>query len=117
MSKKTNKNLFYCKECGFETTKWMGQCPNCSSWNSFVEAEKVDNTINTSLGINTSSEVLEAKSLSDIDEVKEERIATGIAEFDNLLGGGIVKGSLSLIGGAPGIGKSTLLLQIVKNFF
>ena len=115
MSKKTNKNLFYCKECGFETTKWMGQCPSCSSWNSFVEAEKVDNTINTSLGINTSSEVLEAKSLSDIDEVKEERIATGIAEFDNLLGGGIVKGSLSLIGGAPGIGKSTLLLQIVKN--
>ena len=115
MSKKSNKNLFYCKECGYESTKWLGQCPSCSSWNSFVEAEKIDNTISNSLGINTSSEVLEAKSLNDIEEVKEERIATGISEFDNLLGGGIVKGSLSLIGGAPGIGKSTLLLQIVKH--
>ena len=115
MSKKSNKNLFYCKECGYESTKWIGQCPSCSSWNSFVEAEKIDNVVSNSLGINTSSEVLEAKSLSDIEEVKEERIATGISEFDNLLGGGIVKGSLSLIGGAPGIGKSTLLLQIVKN--
>ena len=115
MSKRSNKNLFYCKECGYETTKWMGQCPSCSSWNSFVEAEKIDNAVTSSLGINSSADVIEAKSLNEIEEVKEERITTGITEFDNLLGGGIVRGSLSLIGGAPGIGKSTLLLQIVKN--
>lgn len=115
MSKKTNKNLFYCKECGYESAKWQGQCPSCSAWNSFVEAEKVDNTLSSSLGINTNVEIIDAKTLNDIEEVKEERIITGISEFDNLLGGGIVRGSLSLIGGAPGIGKSTLLLQIVKN--
>ena len=115
MSKKNNKNLFYCKECGFESAKWMGQCPSCNAWNSFVEAEKVDTTLNMSLGIDTNTLTLEPKALNDIEEVKEERIKTGISEFDNLLGGGIVKGSLSLIGGAPGIGKSTLLLQIVKN--
>lgn len=115
MSKKNNKNLFYCKECGFESIKWMGQCPSCKAWNSFVETEKIDDTISNSLGISIGSELLELKSLDDIKEVKEERIETGITEFDNLLGGGIVRGSLSLIGGAPGIGKSTLLLQIVKN--
>ena len=115
MSKKNDKNLFYCKECGYEASKWMGQCPNCKSWNTFIEAEKVDSALTTSLGLNTGASLLEAKSLNDIEEVKEERIKTGISEFDNLLGGGIVKGSLSLIGGAPGIGKSTLLLQVVKN--
>ena len=100
--------MFYCKECGFESAKWMGQCPSCSAWNSFVEAEKVDTTLNSALGINTNSETLDPKALNDIEDVKEERIKTGISEFDNLLGGGIVKGSLSLIGGAPGIGKSTV---------
>lgn len=114
MSKKTNKTSFYCKECGFESIKWLGQCPSCGSWNAFVEAEKVSKTISNSIGINTTAEVIEPKSLSNIEDVKEERVLTGISEFDNLLGGGIVKGSLSLIGGAPGIGKSTLLLQVVK---
>lgn len=115
MSKKSNKTSFYCKECGFESAKWMGQCPSCNAWNTFVEAEQIDGTIKNTLGINVSNETLIAKSLSDINEVKEERIKTDISEFDNLLGGGIVKGSLSLIGGAPGIGKSTLLLQVVKS--
>ena len=115
MSKKTNKTSFYCKECGFESIKWLGQCPSCGSWNAFVEAEKVSKTISNSIGINTTAEVIEPKSLSNIEDVKEERVLTGISEFDNLLGGGIVKGSLSLIGGAPGIGKSTLLLQVVKS--
>ena len=115
MSKKTNKSSFYCKECGFESIKWLGQCPSCGSWNTFVEAEKVSTVISNSIGINTSAETIEPKSLSNIEDVKEERIHTSISEFDNLLGGGIVKGSLSLIGGAPGIGKSTLLLQVVKS--
>lgn len=115
MSKKSNKSSFYCKECGFESIKWLGQCPSCGSWNTFVEAEKVSTVISNSIGINTSAETIEPKSLSNIEDVKEERIHTSISEFDNLLGGGIVKGSLSLIGGAPGIGKSTLLLQVVKS--
>lgn len=115
MSKKTNKSSFYCKECGFESIKWLGQCPSCGSWNTFVEAEKVSNTIGNSLGIDSKASIIEPKSLSSIEDVKEERILTNISEFDNLLGGGIVKGSLVLLGGAPGIGKSTLLLQIVKS--
>ena len=115
MSKKSSKNLFFCKECGFESAKWLGQCPNCNSWNTFVEAEKMDSTLTSSLGINTSAEIIEPKPINSIEDVNEERILTGISEFDNLLGGGIVRGSLSLIGGAPGIGKSTLLLQIVKR--
>lgn len=115
MSKKANKSSFYCKECGFESIKWLGQCPSCGSWNTFIEAEKISNTIGNSLGIDSKASIIEPKPLSGIKDVKEERILTNISEFDNLLGGGIVKGSLTLLGGAPGIGKSTLLLQIVKS--
>lgn len=115
MSKKANKSSFYCKECGFESIKWLGQCPSCGSWNTFIEAEKISNTIGNSLGIDSKASIIEPKPLSGIQDVKEERISTNISEFDNLLGGGIVKGSLTLLGGAPGIGKSTLLLQIVKS--
>lgn len=115
MSKKANKSSFYCKECGFESIKWLGQCPSCGSWNTFIEAEKISNTIGNSLGIDSKASIIEPKPLSGIQDVKEEKISTNISEFDNLLGGGIVKGSLTLLGGAPGIGKSTLLLQIVKS--
>ena len=114
MSKKNNKTLFYCKECGYESTKWIGQCPGCNSWNTFVEAEKVVGLISSVIGIDSLTSDINPMSLNSIEDVKEERITTSISEFDNLLGGGIVKGSISLIGGAPGIGKSTLLLQIVK---
>ena len=74
MSKKANKTSFYCKECGFESIKWLGQCPSCGSWNTFVEAEKVSKTITNSLGINTEAKAIEPKSLSNIEDVKEERI-------------------------------------------
>lgn len=101
MSKKAAKTTFYCDNCGYESSKWIGQCPSCGAWNSFVESEGVDRE-------------LVGKSLDEIDYTKEDRLVTGITEFDNLLGGGIVCGSLTLMGGAPGIGKSTLLLQVVK---
>ena len=117
MAKKNNKTQFYCKECGYESVKWLGQCPSCNSWNSFVESENLD-SISLSTGDLISQKDLKQltiKTLKEIENVKEERFKTGIEEFDNLLGGGIVKGSLSLIGGAPGIGKSTLLLQVVKE--
>ena len=115
MSKKSVKTSFYCKECGFESIKWLGQCPSCGAWNTFVESEKVSPVVTNSLGIKVDATIIEPKTLNSIEDVKEERILTNISEFDNLLGGGIVKGSLSLIGGAPGIGKSTLLLQVVKS--
>ena len=116
MSKKSNKTVFYCKECGFESSKWLGQCPSCNSWDSFVETESIESIVsNASYKISDkNTKMVEAKTINEIEFAKEERIVTGISEFDNLLGGGIVKGSISLIGGAPGIGKSTLLLQVVK---
>ena len=111
---KKNKNLFYCKECGYESANWLGKCPSCGAWNSLVEAPDVGLSLGSSFNLKE-SKIVEPKVLRDIEDVKEERILTGISEFDNLMGGGIVKGSLSLIGGAPGIGKSTLLLQVCKE--
>ena len=115
MAKKSNKTTFYCSECGYESNKWLGQCPSCDAWNTFVEESKVNDGIKKTLGIDLKNELIDPVSIDEIKDVKEERISTGISEFDIFLGGGIVKGSLSLIGGAPGIGKSTLLLQVVKN--
>lgn len=116
MSKKNKKTTFYCKECGYESTKWLGQCPNCESWNSFVETESIDSIISNSVieTFDLDAKEIEGKALGDIELTKEDRIKTGISEFDNLLGGGVVRGSLTLMGGAPGIGKSTLLLQVVR---
>ena len=115
MRKKQNKITFYCKECGYESAKWLGQCPSCNMWNTFVEADNFSDAVSNSLGITKVAETIEPKSLDSIEDIKEVRIKTDISEFDNLLGGGIVKGSLTLVGGAPGIGKSTLLLQIIKS--
>ena len=118
MSKKSKKSIFFCSECGYESTKWLGQCPVCNNWNTFVESENIDNIIQDSLSINVDNikKYLDPKSIDDIEYDQKDRIKTGISEFDNLLGGGVVRGSLSLLGGAPGIGKSTLLLQVVKAF-
>ena len=115
MAKNKNKISFYCKECGYESTKWLGQCPNCSAWNGFVE-NKFETNIEGLDFINLSKGQIEKpKTLNEISDNEIIKIKTGDTEFDNLLGGGIVKGSMTLIGGAPGIGKSTLILQIVKN--
>ncbi|MFV9568541.1 DNA repair protein RadA [Thermoanaerobacter mathranii] len=108
MAKSNTK--FVCRECGFESSKWMGRCPNCESWNSFEE-EVIENLKNFKITKNTSQIYL----LQDVTFSEEERIRTGIEEFDRVLGGGIVKGSLVLIGGDPGIGKSTLLFQVAGN--
>ncbi len=109
MKKKTN---FICQSCGFTSQKWLGKCPDCNEWNSFVE-EFIETKIMTKgVGI-TSSE--KPKLLKDITVDNEIRYQTNIREFDNVLGGGIVKGSLVLVGGDPGIGKSTLLLQVAES--
>lgn len=98
------KITYICQECGYESPKWLGKCPSCSSWNSFVEFEHKKIEIAKS-----QSELLP---YDEIDIEKWERIKTGILEFDRCMGGGIIKGSITLIGGEPGIGKSTLLLQV-----
>ncbi len=107
--------VYFCNECGYESTKWMGQCPACKAWNSFVE-EKVDKKAVAAIG-GKASRQSEAKPVS-IDEISTEneaRVAIGIDELDRVLGGGMVAGSLTLVGGDPGIGKSTLLLQVCKK--
>lgn len=103
---------FFCQSCGYESAKWMGQCPGCREWNSFVEepVEKSAKGISRSGGTKAAPVFLK-----DIATGEEERISSGICEFDRVLGGGIVKGSLVLIGGDPGIGKSTILLQVTRN--
>jgi len=105
------KTVFFCKECGFESTKWTGQCPGCKEWDTFSE-EPVLKKSNKPAG---NKSVSEPELLSNIKAETESRLSSGIEEFDRVLGGGIVKGSLVLVGGDPGIGKSTLLLQVCRE--
>ncbi|HBA69399.1 MAG TPA: DNA repair protein RadA [Lachnospiraceae bacterium] len=116
MAKGKNTTVFFCQECGYESAKWMGQCPGCKTWNSFVE-ERV--TSGGKKGRTPVSGILgqrpEPFRLSQVSMDKEERIGTGMKELDRVLGGGIVPGSLTLVGGDPGIGKSTLLLQVCQK--
>ena len=112
MAKGKSTSVFFCQECGFESSKWMGQCPGCKAWNTLIEErvqagssavkmrKHIDNT---------------PKTLSEISLEEGSRMYTHIEEFDRVLGGGIVPGSLTLVGGDPGIGKSTLLLQVCRQ--
>ncbi len=104
-------NVFFCQECGYESPKWAGQCPSCKAWNSFVEEHFDKKTAKETKAIK------EAKTyyLDEIDNDDSKRTLSGIGELDRVLGGGIVKGSLVLVGGDPGIGKSTLLLQMCRE--
>lgn len=110
---KGKKSVFFCQNCGHEENKWLGQCPACKEWNTFVE-EKISVTTAKSVG---AAHLNESKptTLSKVSMDKEVRITTQIQELDRVLGGGIVPGSLILVGGDPGIGKSTLLLQVCRN--
>lgn len=109
-----SRTLYYCRECGYESPKWMGQCPGCKEWNTFSEEPVVKKT--ASSGRNkAAAHMQEPKSLSEVKMDEDERMPTGIQEFDRVLGGGMVVGSLVLVGGDPGIGKSTLLLQMCRE--
>ena len=112
-----SKSVFYCTECGNETAKWAGRCPACGAWNTIVEQENVSKTSRSkgSAGRTTPFYAVKAVPLTEIDTDKEIRFSTGMGELDRVLGGGAVKGSLVLVGGAPGIGKSTLMLQICQS--
>ncbi len=113
-----SSTVFFCKECGYESAKWLGKCPGCNSWNSFVE-EKVNKKSSSSAGkkgiSSTFSNNSEVKKLNDIVVSKSVRIDTGFDELNRVFGSGVVEGSLTLIGGEPGIGKSTLIMQICNN--
>ena len=110
---KSKKTVFFCQECGYESPKWLGQCPGCKQWNSFVEESITTSSVkNYGAVIGKKSEPV---SLKQITITEEERLSTGMKELNRVLGGGIVNGSLTLVGGDPGIGKSTLLLQVCRN--
>ena len=111
---KTKTRVFFCQNCGYESAKWMGQCPGCREWNTFVE-ELVDKKSLSASGKMKPASEAKPVPLSAIEESEEDRISTSMPELDRVLGGGVVKGSLVLVGGDPGIGKSTLLLQVCKN--
>ncbi len=119
MAKKV-ATIFVCNECGYESSKWLGKCPSCNEWNSFIEEKQIigsnGKTKSKGNGIkdkNTNpSEVVQLK---NVERNESTRVKTGIGELDRVLGGGFVNGSLTLLGGEPGIGKSTLILQICNN--
>ncbi len=108
-----DKTVFFCKECGYESSKWQGQCPGCREWNTLVE-EPVSRQGGQTRRPAASGRAgkAEPQLLKEVVRSSEERVRTEIGELDRVLGGGIVAGSLVLVGGDPGIGKSTLLLQM-----
>ena len=105
-----SKTIFVCSECGNESPKWLGKCPACNSWNSFYE-EKIQDVSSSGAKVNL-KETAKPKKLNSIEGKEAIRTSTDISELDRVLGGGLVKGSLVLMGGEPGIGKSTLILQL-----
>lgn len=109
---KAKTSVYFCQSCGYESAKWMGQCPGCREWNTFVE-EPVRKTVSGQKTSGTASR--SSSTLRQIEITDTIRTSTGIRELDRVLGGGIVPGSLVLVGGDPGIGKSTLLLQVCRN--
>ena len=115
------KTLFFCKECGTEVTKWTGQCPGCRAWNTLVEAPagqaaklKTKAVSESRKKAATSGIGKKPVTMKEVDSAADTRQPVGLDEFDRVLGGGIVPGSLILVGGDPGIGKSTLLLQTCR---
>src|SRR5262249_27993428 len=114
---KSSKTVFVCQECGAQSAKWSGQCKDCGAWNSFVE-ERPAEVSGASAGHRYAAAgggASPARLYSEIEVEHHPRVSTGIDEFDRVLGGGVVPGSLVLLGGEPGIGKSTLLLQAAAN--
>lgn len=106
------KEVYFCKECGYESSKWMGMCPACRQYNTFVEEKVIETKSGKTKSI---MDRPRPASLKNVSSAEETRIHTHIDELDRVLGGGIVKGSLVLVGGDPGIGKSTLLLEMCRN--
>src|ERR1051325_9004520 len=115
------RSQFVCSSCGYISPRWIGKCPECNAWNSFVEEITSLSSENSKAkgarNYGSSGGAARPLKLSEITLTEEDRISTGITELDRVLGGGIMHGSLVLIGGDPGIGKSTLLMQMVRGMF
>jgi DNA repair protein RadA/Sms len=109
MKERVGKTRFFCGECGFESPKWMGKCPGCGKWSTFVEEKAVSKKGKRRESFD------KPRSIKEIEVDREIKFSTGIGEFDRVLGGGVVPGSVVLVGGDPGIGKSTLLIQVSDN--
>ena len=112
---KAKTTVFFCKECGFESSKWLGQCPACKEWNTLVEEPVAKKTLAGRTGGSLPRTQAKPVKLEEVSIEEQDRISTGYPELDRVLGSGIVAGSLVLVGGDPGIGKSTLLLQMCRN--
>lgn len=115
MAKGKTVSVYFCQNCGYESTKWMGQCPGCREWNTFVEETVDKNAAGKARPVSGDREAVRPSTLEQIQYEQEERVSTDFPELDRVLGGGIVPGSLVLVGGDPGIGKSTLLLQVCQK--
>lgn len=111
------KSAYFCQSCGYESAKWLGKCPSCNQWNTFVEEviEKGSSKVPTWSSATGTQRLNKPNKVEEIQSATEERASTGDAELDRVLGGGLVAGSVILIGGEPGIGKSTLMLQLALN--
>jgi DNA repair protein RadA/Sms len=106
------RSAFFCSSCGYESTRWLGRCPACEAWNTFVEAPVPQRSAARSIAASLGGARAKPARIADVEMGEVERLTTGFHEFDTVLGGGVVPGSLVLVGGPPGTGKSTLLLQI-----
>ena len=109
-----NKTIFTCQACGYQAYRWLGRCPDCQEWQSFVE-EFDDTKLTDGQGAFGAIHASPPQRLSEVEGAELNRASTGIGELDRVLGGGMVKGALILLGGDPGIGKSTLLLQTTNS--
>ncbi len=112
---KSKATGFFCQECGYESPKWMGQCPACKAWNSFVEEPVAPKSASGGAARAPRGDAPQPVTLSQVSMEQQQRFSTGMPELDRVLGGGMVPGSLVLVGGDPGIGKSTILLQVCRN--
>lgn len=108
------RSSYVCQQCGYETPQWYGKCPNCNSWSSLVETVK-ETGGGTARKSSASLPVAKPQKLSDVKHIEKNRLKSGITEFDRVMGGGIVPGSVTLLAGDPGIGKSTILLHILSR--
>lgn len=115
MAKSKKVTVYFCQSCGHESSKWMGQCPGCREWNTLVEETVEKKSVGKVKVVTAEKDELRPTRISEINMHSRERMKTGFQELDRVLGGGIVPGSLVLVGGDPGIGKSTLLLQVCRN--
>lgn len=111
-----NKVVYSCIECGYQSAKWIGKCPQCGSWSSFEEEEELPKEVRKATGNSFSRDKSKVLKLAEVEYSNEDRYETSFKEFDRLLGGGLLKGEVVLITGNPGIGKSTLLLQVINSY-